>query len=51
MKTKLFYILCLFTLLVSCNEDDLNFDAKSLVTEQQLIELGDSSPALVPIIP
>ncbi len=44
MKTKLFYILCLFTLLVSCNEDDLNFDAKSLVTEQQLLELGDSSP-------
>jgi len=44
MKTRLIYLLLLTLLLVACSEDEINFDAKSLVTEKQLIELGESSP-------
>ena len=44
MKNRILYFISLSFLIVSCSEDDLNHEAKSLVTEQQLLELAESSP-------
>jgi len=44
MKTRLLYFIAISFLVISCAEDDLNHEAKSLVTEKQLLELAESSP-------
>jgi len=43
MKTKLLILLTLTFFVVSCDED-MDYEAKSLVTEKQLLELAESSP-------
>ena len=45
MKKNIIYILTLGLVIAACSsEDDLNHEAKSLVTEKQLLDLADSSP-------
>lgn len=44
MKNRILYLLALSFIIVSCSEDVLNHEAKSLVTEKQLLELAESSP-------